>query len=86
MPASEGGLGGFLAALMGGPSWHKGRCVMLSRKGKCTIHTSGFKPKQCRETRGCAPEEGPDNYAIAPLWDNAKGRAVVAKWRKAVAL
>lgn len=62
---------------------YKGRCVLLGDDDRCTIHTSGFKPQQCRETVICA-EEGPDNYDMARLWDTDEGRAVVVEWKRVV--
>lgn len=58
----------------------KGRCTFLDEKGLCTLHDSGFKPKQCRESLGCERKAGPDNYEMARYWDTEKGRAAVKRW------
>lgn len=62
----------------------KGQCVFLSDHG-CAIHASGFKPKQCREAFGCTGK-GPDNYAMAALWDNPEAQALVRSWMTQVGL
>lgn len=62
----------------------KGRCVLLTREGKCEIHDSGFKPIQCRTALGCQRNVGQINYETARLWDNDEGRAAVAEWMRAV--
>ncbi len=72
-----------LTALFGGKKPIKGPCAFLKDK-RCTIHDSGFKPKQCRETFGCNPNSGPDNFVMARLWNTKNGRAVIAEWQKAV--
>lgn len=67
-------------ALLG--DWCKGQCVLL-KDGLCTIHSSGFKPLQCRTAMGC--EEDPDyvdNYTIAALWDTDEGHEVLALWER----
>lgn len=87
MPTYDGGgdLFSFLMRRMTAPPWNRGRCVLLDAGGKCTIHTSGFKPIACRESRGCAQvAEGPDQHEIAALWDNEEGREIVRNWRALV--
>lgn len=68
-----------LSVLLGPPPI-KGQCTFLE-KGLCTIHTSGFKPRQCCTTRVCT-DEGDDNFDIARLWASRKGYAAVARWRE----
>lgn len=64
-------------------SWVKGRCVLLTRDGRCEIHNSGFKPAQCRLSRRCHPSaKCTSNYTIARLWDTEDGRRIVAGWRE----
>jgi Fe-S-cluster containining protein len=66
-----------------GTEWTKGRCTFL-KNNLCQIHDSGFKPQQCRESMGCKEEPGPDNFAMARQWNTEEGRALVARWEKAV--
>lgn len=62
--------------------WCKGKCTFL-RKGRCEIHDSAFKPRQCREAYGCVPNEDcPDNYEMARLWNTRDGRNVVKQWKR----
>lgn len=86
-PASEGCEGldapecdSWVSAFMG--NWCKGQCTFL-RDGKCEIHDSGFKPRQCRETLGCTGEHT-TNYEIAKHWDTDEGRTVVERWIQSV--
>lgn len=62
--------------------WTKGRCVFLAG-GWCQLHATSFKPKQCKETFGCAPV-GPSNYDMAKLWDTPKAQALVERWQELV--
>ena len=55
----------------------------LYRNGKCRIHASGFKPRECRETMGCT-DESVGRKEIYPEWDTVRGRALVANWKKLV--
>jgi Fe-S-cluster containining protein len=57
----------------------KGRCTFLEND-RCSIHDSGFKPKQCRESLGCERKSGPDNYEMARHWDSDEGRAALDRW------
>lgn len=57
----------------------KGKCTFLE-EDRCSIHDSGFKPKQCRESLGCENGCGPDNYEMARHWDSDEGRAVLDRW------
>jgi len=66
-----------------GQEWTKGRCTFFENN-RCQIHASGFKPQQCRESMGCHKEEGPDNFQMAKQWNSDEGRALVARWEKAV--
>lgn len=85
-PEVPEGLQGMFAVMSG---WCKGECV-LYKDGKCSIHTSGFKPVQCRQSGGCkhvdlqglTNEEF--NYETAKLWDTDEGREVVEKWKSLV--
>lgn len=69
------------------PTWPRGRCTFYGDDGKCEVHNSGAKPLVCRIST-CTdplPDEmrGKDfNYSVAHLWDNDRGREVVARWRK----
>ena len=57
----------------------KGRCTFLE-DDRCSIHDSGFKPKQCRECLGCQKHNGPDNYEMARHWDTKEGKEALAVW------
>ncbi len=59
----------------------KGRCTFLEND-LCTIHDSGFKPKQCRESLGCQTKTGPDNYEMARHWDTEAGQAALVRWEE----
>jgi Fe-S-cluster containining protein len=79
------GIPTFLFGFLGGASLPtKGPCVFLKRD-RCSIHDSGFKPKQCREAFGCDTERGPDNFAMARLWDTEAGKLALAAWIEALA-
>jgi len=56
----------------------KGRCTFLSG-GMCEIHTTDYKPKQCRESFGCE-KSGPSNYEMARLWNTDEGREAIDCW------
>ena len=58
---------------------NKGRCVFLE-DGLCGLHATDYKPRQCRETMGCVPGVGPDNYEMARLWDTDEGREALILW------
>lgn len=74
----------FFGMWLGGERPYKGRCVYLKR-GRCSIHASGFKPHQCRMSLGCGDNDlGVDNYTMAKMWRGREPRAVVAEWRRAV--
>ena len=62
--------------LMGNCS--KGQCTFL-KDGRCEIHATDYKPKQCRESLGCE-HSGPDNYEMARLWNTDEGRNALAAW------
>jgi hypothetical protein len=62
----------------------KGVCTFFN-KDRCTLHTTDFKPRQCRETYGCS-KEGPNNYAMAEDWNNPEAQALVREWMKLVGL
>lgn len=64
---------------------YKGRCIFFHGQ-LCTIHTSGFKPKQCREEFGCNDEQLMDNYKMARLWFDEAGQQLVRDWQKLVGL
>jgi|HubBroStandDraft_4_1064222.scaffolds.fasta_scaffold00019_74 hypothetical protein len=73
--------GGFMAAFTG---WCKGRCTFL-KKGLCEIHTTPFKPLQCRETLVCSKKDNnaaSNNYQIARLWQTPEALVAVARWQK----
>ena len=56
----------------------KGRCTFLNNR-LCDLHTTDYKPMQCRETMGCG-SIGLDNYEMARMWDNDQGRKTIAWW------
>ena len=56
----------------------KGRCTFLNND-LCDLHTTNYKPMQCRESMGCA-EIGLDNYEMARMWDNDEGRQAIDLW------
>jgi Fe-S-cluster containining protein len=64
---------------------YKGRCIFFDGR-LCTIHTSGFKPKQCRTEFGCDDEQWMNNYDMARLWFNDACRQLVKDWQKLVGL
>lgn len=77
----------FIDALFIVGSFEKGRCVLQSVDGKCSIHSSGFKPLQCRAGRGCVPapsieEMEWNNYQVAQLWNNPEAQQLVEEWRR----
>lgn len=57
----------------------KGCCTFL-KEGLCELHATAYKPKQCRESMGCRPPRGPDNYEMGRLWDTEEGREALALW------
>ena len=60
----------------------KGQCTFLDGE-RCSLHESGFKPRQCREALCCTdPPSGPDNYEMARLWQGAEGSAVLSEWAR----
>lgn len=63
-------------------SWPEGKCTFFKNK-KCTIHSSGFKPQQCRSTFICK-NEGDDKKAFLPTWDTPKAKALIEQWRHLV--
>lgn len=69
-----------------GSSLYLGNCTFLNNNERCDIHSSGFKPTQCRHTFGCKPGLGSryDKKNLMRLWDSDKGRAVIEEWRKAL--
>ena len=84
VPASighRGALAPFLGfeVMFGGPSE---RCVMLE-DGLCTIHDSGFKPRQCRSVFACRGE-GDSKYDIVPAWRAPEALALVERWKSLV--
>jgi len=66
------------------PFWPGGRCTFLTAKGLCEIHASGFKSVECRKAYHSTHYERLHG-AIAKLWDTAKGKAVLRRWRQAIA-
>ena len=56
----------------------KGRCTFLNNR-LCDLHTTDYKPMQCRENMGCV-EIGLDNYEMARMWNNDQGRKTIAWW------
>jgi Fe-S-cluster containining protein len=76
-------LGGAVEVVFGGKG--KGRCTFF-KDNKCELHTSGFKPEECRLTFACAPDRyGYDERKkLAMSWDSARGKAVVKRWAKEV--
>jgi hypothetical protein len=78
----HGYTGSFLDGLMG--EIYKGRCIFFENE-RCSIHDSGFKPRQCRENFGHDGHLNVDNYEMARLWDSDQGRTVVSRWRAVIA-
>lgn len=76
--------GGGVFMLTSRPST-KGRCTLQAADGLCSIHASGFKPKQCRECLGC-DGSGPDNYVMAAEWSNPEAQALTREWMALVGL
>jgi hypothetical protein len=63
--------------LMGGVAC-KGACTFL-KDGLCEIHTSGFKPLQCRVGSNCG-QPFLNNIDMARYWMGEAGAAAVARW------
>lgn len=59
------------------------RCTFLIGN-RCDIHSSGFKPSQCRTVFACRPGYGEQKIDIIPAWDTSYGRRIVMRWRKLV--
>lgn len=57
-------------------------CTLL-KDGLCTIHDSGFKPRQCRTVFACRGL-GDDKYAIVPAWRAPEALALVERWKSLV--
>ena len=72
------------AAMLNGPP-AKGVCTFF-KENKCSIHTSGFKPRQCREVYGCNPQVGPGNTEMGLEWDNPEAQKLVREWMALVGL
>jgi hypothetical protein len=95
-PAAEGREGGdaadvdemfpdnLLMALLGCAAPVAQPCVMLTREGRCELHTSGFKPRQCREALVCDNRNGADKYEMAKEWDTPEGRNLVERWSELI--
>lgn len=66
--------------------FRKGRCAFLGADNLCELHTSGFKPEQCRLAYGCDREEKdyPDNRIMGKRWWSDEGRAVVERWQQLI--
>lgn len=62
-------------------SLSKGECTFLNEHNRCELHTTGFKPIECRLNFGCRPRVSIRNHTVAKLWNTPKGRAVLAKWK-----
>ena len=68
--------------LLGG-WWEKGKCTFLKKK-RCEIHSSGFKPLQCRESLACTTSRPPgylSNYSMAKLWKTREAKSIVKRWK-----
>lgn len=61
--------------------WVKGRCSLLDDKSRCTIHSTGFKPAQCRALGHGVSLKNQD--AIKP-WRTKRGLALIRRWKKEV--
>lgn len=95
-PASEGHEGddapdfdffSMLTMFTGG--FKKGRCVLHTEDGRCEIHSTGFKPFQCRTALLCnrtkiTDDDADSNFSVARAWDTDLGRAVVAEWQEKI--
>lgn len=75
------------------PWFPRQACVFQSVDGLCDLHTSGFKPLECRaascaDSRTFTPEEdearGSVHESIAKMWDTPEGVALVERWKALV--
>lgn len=57
-----------------------GKCVFFSN-GKCGIHNSGFKPRQCRESFLCKGI-GPGKSEFIEEWNSPEGKEQVRRFRE----
>lgn len=64
----------------------KGKCTLQAGNGLCSIHDSGFKPKQCRAAMACEGDTGLDNTQMGELWKTPEAQLLVRKWMKMVGL
>lgn len=83
-PASEGLGGGRAPELtffnLFTTGW--GQCVFL-KDSRCEIHSSGFKPKLCRETL-CCTETYPSKEVVVEDWASDYGKSLIERWKKEV--
>lgn len=57
-------------------------CILL-KGGKCEIHDSGFKPKQCRESMGCTGK-GPHKREFIDEWGSSEGKDLIVFWASTI--
>ena len=72
----------FIELLCGAKGNPQGRCTLL-KKGLCAIHSSGYKPIECRTA-----SHDDKNYVrreeIQKMWDNSEAQSLARKWMKLV--
>lgn len=76
--------------ILGIKPWKKGRCTFFTKAGRCSIHTSGFKPLECRTALLCGPGaqsagQANSNVAFARIWDSEEGHRALRAWTDALA-
>jgi hypothetical protein len=67
------------------PYWPSEGCVFQTRKGLCSIHDSGFKPREGREAI-CGEFQDGLHEAVARTWDCEEGRELVERWKQLVGM
>lgn len=73
----------FLSLFDGGLK--RGRCIYLTKNDECAIHSSGFKPYECREVLVCKDMRPTLSYLeIAKKWQTSEGRKLIRRWKKLV--
>lgn len=67
-----------------GEDIRKGVCTFL-KDGLCEVHSSGFKPRQCREAFGCRDHSATNNYEMGQLWTTDEASRALRLWQEALA-
>ena len=60
-----------------------GRCTFHNSAERCEIHTSGFKPFECRHALLCTGAFTTDDQDRMP-WDSPVGRYVLCRWESSL--